>query len=664
MSRWREHFRGLVQPGVGGLPSLRLLLGFPVLLLLLGIILVGVSVNGSSSGAFYPSVKLGHDDALIAGSPERTRSDEWNVQTVWALAQVQQGLPVTNETFPGGGMDATLPQDLPRRDWTIAFRPHLLGFLFLDAGRAIAFKWWLPGLALMAAAFCFILTVLPKRPLVAVLLAVGFYFSSFFQWWFLATTFWPVVWALVAMTAIVWAVRSPSVRSRWAWAGVVGYLTVVMAMGIYVPFIVPVFLVVVFFAIATVVERRTLRMSWRSLLARSGPIVTLGVAAAIVTVVWLASKASTVKAFLGTAYPGQRSTPAGEGGLLSVASIMSSSFTQALQGEQGFLGTNSSEASTFFVVGALLLPVGAWIVWRQRREGGAQPWMIIGMAAVTAVFVAFIFLPGWDAIARLLLLDKSTGNRLKIGIGLASFVVLPYVVRYFDDNPVRAPRWLAISIAGAFFVSQSAIAIASSRIAPASLGYAPLWWLIAVAGAVVLYLFGRNAVLPAAALFSIVAVFSSGGVNPLYRGVFDLRETAMSRQVVRLDSSAPGAWVGVGSGVSTAVLLESGVEAFNGFQGAPSRAMWKMIDPKEAFEGQWNRLAGVSWTGGTGEPQVSNPAADQILSTFDACSNFAQRHVKYVLSDFDGLSTTCLSPIKSFRLPHSTMELYRVSPAD
>jgi hypothetical protein len=639
------------------------MLGVPAILLLLGVVLVGLGVNGSSSGVFYSLVRSGHDDALIAGSPEPIRSDEWNVQTVWAIAQVQQGLPVINETFPGGGMDTTLPQDLPRRDWTVAFRPHLLGFLFLDVGRSIAWKWWLPGLALIAAAFCFVVTVLPKRPLVAVLLAVGFYFSSFFQWWFLATTMWPVVWAFAAMTAIVWAMRSPSGRSRWAFAVVVGYLTVVMAMGIYVPFIVPAVLVVVFFALSQVVEGRVLRMPWWSLFRRGVPIVVLGAGASVVTLVWLASKASTVKAFLGTAYPGQRSTPAGEGGALSAASVVSSSFTQALQGAQGFLGTNSSEASTFFVAGALLLPVGAWVVLRQYRVRGTQPWAIVGMAAVMAVFAAFIFIPGWDAVARLFLLDKSTGNRLKIGIGLASFVVVPYLVRYFDEHPVRAPRWLAGSIAGLFLASQCAIAFAVSRIAPANLGHAPLWWLIALACAVVLYLFGRNAVIPAAALFCVVAIMSSGGVNPLYRGVFDLRDTAMSRQVVRTDASAPGTWVGVGSGVPTAVLLESGVEAFNGFQGAPSRSMWKMIDPKGAFEYQWNRLAGVSWTGGVGEPQVSNPAADQIVSTFDACSAFAQKHVKYVFSDFTGLSTTCLSQIRSFALPHSTVRLYRVGPS-
>ncbi len=95
----------------------------------------------------------GRDPDLLAGTPQLIRTDEWNVQTVWAIAQAEQGLPVENQTFPGG-MDATIPQDLPRADWSVAFRPHLLGFLAWDVDHAIALKWWLPGLSLIAAAYC------------------------------------------------------------------------------------------------------------------------------------------------------------------------------------------------------------------------------------------------------------------------------------------------------------------------------------------------------------------------------------------------------------------------------------------------------------------------------------------------------------------------------
>jgi hypothetical protein len=119
----------------------------------------------------------------------------------------------------------------------------------------------------------------------------------------------------------------------------------------------------------------------------------------------------------------------------------------------------------------------------------------------------------------------------------------------------------------------------------------------------------------------------------------------------------------VGGGLTTAVLLETGVQAYNGFQGAPSDAMWADIDPAGAYEFEWNRLAGVNWIAGQGEPTVSNPAADQIQVTFDACSDFAQANVDYVLADDKRLDLTCLDTVRAFELPKSTLSIYEVVPA-
>ena len=660
---WSDQYRHAVEPRPGGLPRLRVLLVFPALLVILGIVLVALGINGSSSGMFFSQIAYGTDPDLIAGQPQATRSDEWNVQTVWAIAAAEQGLPLVNETFPGG-MDATLPQDLPRADWTVAFRPHLWGFLVMDVDHAIAFKWWLPGLALVAAAYAFLLSVMPRRPGVSAMIATGFFFSPLFQWWYLSTTLWPAVWALVTMSALVWAFESPSRKSRWIWGALVGYLTVVMATGIYVPFIVPAVLVVAFFAVGLVIEHLRPGSGWRASIVRLLPVVAGGVAASVVTGAWLLSKRPTVDAFLGTAYPGNRSTPSGGNGVASFVSAIGSSFTQSLNEERaGLLGVNSSEAATFFFVGIFLLPVVVWIIARQARQArqrGTLPWTIIGLVVVVVLLLAFLYLPGWDALARLLLLDKTTPNRVRLGLGLASLALLAYVIGYLDRQGLRAARWLAGATAAAFLLSQLVIGVAASQLHPAMLDVAPLWWLWAVLSAAAIYLFARRRVGPAATVFLIVTVAGSGLTNPIYRGVLDLRETEVSEAVVALDRPAPKTWVGVGGGLTTAMLLESGVQAYNGFQGAPSADMWSAIDPAGAYEWQWNRLAGVSWVAGPGEPVVVNPAADQISVTFDACTAFAQAKVDYVLADDQRLDRSCLSPVESFELPKSTMLIYEV----
>lgn len=658
-SRW--HGR-ISTPGTDGLPRVRVLLAFPAFLVLLGIVLVALGINGTSSGAFHPSFATGSDPDLIAGEPRAIRSDEWNIYTSWSIAQVEQGLPERSETFPGG-MDTAVPQDLPRRDWSVAFRPHLLGYLALDLDQAAAWKWWVPALALIAATYCFTLTLLPRRPGMAVAIAVGFFFSPFFQWWFLPGTHWPVVWGLTTMTAVVWALARRSWRSRVVWAAVVAYLTVVMAMSLYAPFIVPVALVVPLYTLGVLLAAVRGGEPVRAVLPRLLPILGAAVVAAAVTLVWLATKSEAVAAFLGTQYPGERLTPTGAGGPLELIRTIGSSFSAALDLGAGFLGTNSSEASTFFLIGVFLLPVAGWLVVTSLRRRTTLPWEVIGLAAVVVLFAAFSFLPGWDPVAHALFLDRTTESRLRIGLGVASLALLVSLIRALDAGDLRAPRRLAIPVALVFLLSQVAIAAAVLLVSgPAKLwGAAPFWWADALLSAAAIALIARRRLLAGVAAFVIVSVASTITVNPVYHGVFDLRDTAVGAKVMAVDAEDPGEWVGVGTYLPSAVLLQSGVSGYNGLQGAPSPEMWEQIDPTGTYSYNWNRLGSVNWVPEDGTtPRVFNPTPDLVYVTFDACADFAQDHVDYVLSDASDLDDPCLEPVDTFPLPGYEMTIYRV----
>lgn len=663
-SRWQAARAGYVrmlEPRADGLPRYRVLLSFPALLLVLGIVLIGLGINGTSSGVMHGRVYDGRDPQLIAGTPEPIRSDEWYVGTSWSIAQVQQGLPERNHTMPGG-MDAALPHDLPRADWSVAFRPQLWGYLFLDVDRGMAWKWWAPALAMLAAAFCFLITLLPRRPILAAAITVAFYFSPFFQWWFQPAIFWPTAWALATMSALIWSVANRSVLSRWIWAIVVGYLTAVMAMGIYAPFIVPTVLVVVFFAIGLLIDRFRSGSSVWTVVAQAFPLLVAGGAGGAITAIWLQTKSATVAAFLSTSYPGERLTATGSSNLLSIARAVSSAFSESLKRGGGFLGTNSSEASTFFYIGIFLIPVVVWIVVRSAKLKQRLPWVLIALTAVVLLFLAFFFLPGWNGIAHLLFLDRTTEGRARIGLGLASLAILGYVLRYLDTHSVRAGRIVAAGSALLFLLSQ--LGVAAAVLAVEGFGRlmhdAPLWWLYAIVSSLAIYFFARRRFALGAIAFLLVTVIGGVTVNPIYRGIFDLRTTPMAKAVMRIDRDRPGNWVGLGDVETSAILLESGVRAFNGVQGAPPKKMWNEIDPDHRYKDLWNRLAGIGWISAPGAPTVSNPAPDQILVSFDACAPFAQNHVDYVLSD-QKLPAGCLIREKSFSLPKAKeLSIYRV----
>ena len=663
---WRHvvfRYERFTVPRADNLPTRRVLLAFPAIVLLFGVIVVSFAINGTSSGEMYGKVFAGKDPALIAGQPEIIRSDEWYVNTAWSISQVQQGLPETNHTMPGG-MDAALPHDLPRADWSVIFRPQLWGYLFLDVNHATAFKWWIAALTFIAAAYMFLVTVLPRRPVMAAALATGFFFSPFFQWWFQTVIFWPLAWAFVTLTAMLWAVRARTGHSRWIWAVFVAFLTVIMAMGIYAPFIVPVVLLVALFAIGLVIEEKRSGHSWRTLFLHAAPILAAGVTGGVVTLLWLRSKQKVLDGFLATSYPGQRLTETGSAHVATGARTIGSSFSESLSRGNGLLNINASEAATFFLIGAFLIPVVLWIVYRSAKLRAPLPWTLIAMVTFIVIIVAFSYLPGWDAVAHLLFLDRSTDARLRIGLGLASFVMLALIIRHFDDTKTKAGRALSIGSGATFVLSQIAVALAVIHFGGiATLTHdAPTWWLIALISAASIYFIARRRPAIGAALFLVISVTSTITVNPVYIGVFDLRTAPVTQSVQKVNSREVGAWVGIGGVETSAVLMESGVTAFNGMQGAPSLKMWKEIDPTGRYRFNWNRLAGVGWVTGVGEPVVSNPAADQIISTFDACSRFAQKHVDYVLTTDQGITSTCLVAEQAIAAPKETFTIYRVIP--
>lgn len=625
-----------VRPRADGLPSLRVLLSFPVLLVVAGIVLVSLGLNGTSSGILREGLEKGADPQLVSGEPQPIRSDEYNVQIVWIISQIEQGLPVRNDAFPGG-MDATVQNDLPSTDWSTAFRPHLVPFFFLPTDNAVAARWWIPGLALTGAAFVFVVTLLPRRPVTAALLAVTFFYSPFFQWWYLPITFWPVVWALTVTTALVWCFRSRS-RFRWVLGGASGYLTATMAMGIYVPFIVPCVYVVVGVALGFLFLGRSTGSSWirrRVAAVRAASPVLVGGALGVgVAVVWVATRLDTVRGLLGTVYPGQRSEATGAMAYPNVIGALGAPFSRALEeNTTAGLGANSSEASTFFLAGLFAFGTLLWLLVAQwRRERLLDP-VAVGVVGIALLFGAFAFVPGWDGLAGLLQLDRVKMDRLRIGIGLLSFLV-PVVIARLAEGRERRPSPAWALLAGALAAATVLVVHASLRAGnPGTLALAVDWKWLAAGTVLAAVLFALPRVFLGSVVLAAVVIPVGSVVNPVYRGVYDLNETAVGEAVNEVQDDDPGRWVGVGTRYVADFLLEAGVQGYNGVQTSPPEEMWQQLDPGGRYEDRWNRLANVSWTPGTGEPTISNPASDQIQLTFDSCSTFAAEHVEHVLSD-------------------------------
>ena len=634
------------------------------------IALVAAGVTGSSTGIVHDQVSVTSDDDLLAGEPRGIRSDEWFVQTTWIISQVEQGLPIVNESFPGG-MDTTVQNDLPNLDWSTSFRPHLWGFYFLPLDQAMAWKWWLPALGVISAAYLLSVSLLPRRPATSAMLAVAFFLSPFLQWWYLSLTLYPLMWSALAASAVVWALKSEVRWQRWVIAAGTGYVTVTLAMGIYVPFIVPSVLAVLGFALGAMFVRDSSSLGLMQRLRRLVPLVLSGLAACAVMVVWILTRRETIDGFLSTVYPGERLQGVGAADYGQFVQLISGVFSSSLDRTGGQpLNINASEASTFLLPGLFLIVVAGWLVARIKRDRGWIDWWLIATIGAGAIFIIYMYVPGWDGLARLLFLDRTTYSRARIGVGIVSlFVTLLVVSRYDSYRTLRAvtPVWVKCSSPLLAFAAAALVVIHISSMMPLAEWVdefgrreVAVITISALLLAVSVFLLGSGKPTVGAFTLLTVAVLQGALVNPIYRGVADLRETQTVEAIQEIDVTSGGNWVGInGSLLPTMMLVESGVTSYNGVQGYPSEEMWTAIDPDSRYEHEWNRLATVSWLPGEGAPSPRNPAPDQIQLTFDSCESFAQQHVSWVLSDVD-LDQACLREVDDYQEGETSMRIYEV----
>lgn len=666
--RMTRAYARFVTPRASGLPNL-LVLTIPPLVALVGfVVLVALGISGTSTGIFRMFFETGADPDLLAGTPRAIRSDEWLVQSSWIVSQIEQGFPLLNGSLPGG-MDGTIQNDLPVWDWSTIFRPHVWGFLWLPLDQGMAVRWWLPALAVFAFAYAFVVTILPRHPATAVALAAALLLSPLLQWWFLPTTLWPVAWCFATLVALHWALSSSRLWVRIVSAVGAGYLAVTMAMSIYVPFIVPAAIVVLSVAAFEVVAQRADdRLSMKAILLRLLPLAAAAAAALLSLFLWIRTRTETIEAVTSTVYPGERLEPTGTiDTRAELVSFLSAPFQHALlEYDVAGLGPNQSESAAPLLLSVFLLIPAIVVALRSRAGAGSAlrriDWRLIGPILATVVVLAFLLLPGWDWLAHGALLDRSSTARIRLALALTSVVTAVYLARRVRDAGRPAPWW---SILAAVAVTLGSSAFVFGELSDFRLSLSGFSWIfVTLALALAVVAFPRGWVAGGATALLAASVLVGWGVNPLYAGVFDLRATDVGSEVRSLDEAEPDArWVGIGGLIPTATLVQSGVEQYNGVQTYPPREMWESIDPEGEFEPVWNRLANVNWAVGEGEPEVANPARDQILVTFDSCSTFAQSNVDFVLSD-QPVEQPCVREVKEFVEPGVTLWIYEVVRSD
>jgi hypothetical protein len=640
---------------------------FPAILTLILIILSVLQINGSSMGVyhsyFYGEEK---DPNLIANQPRYIRSDEWVVNTQKALAQKNNDFKVVNDNV-GTGEDISLLSDAPYKDWSVIFKPHNFGFFVLPFDTAFALKWWMLSYFLILSTYFFILTILPDRKLLAILLSLGFLFSPFFQWWYLYGTLGTVYYTLFGLTVFIKLIHSRRISHAVGWGALLAYIGVSFAMILYPPFQIPCVIVAVAFLIGYVFDTKK---SLKKLQLRNNLLIALAavVLASLLVASFLYQKKDVVNAIQNTTYPGHRIIKSGGYDvrhlLSSQLSPLFQSMTKANHYSLPSIGaTNQSESSNFILLLPLLIiPAIVIAFWRRK----VRSYTIIALLGVSLVYTIWLFVPGMDFIGKITQLDKVPHNRALIGIGLLNLLMIVAFIKCYGGmkqkiSTARSSVYALLVLVLILFINFNVV-----QLFPLFISYKTAI-LLAIPFAIIIFCLMRKYFISAAALLLLFGFLSTCFINPLYFGTQTLSETPVSKAIREVSGSSKKRWV------SEQLLVENfasmnGRPSLTGAYLYPQLKLWDQLGQKDK-ENLYNRYAHVNFTfdrdeAKTVKPIINSPSPDQFNVYIEPCDGFLKKtNVGYLLTTakFSSEEAPCLTLAKEVRHPMVIYYIYRVT---
>jgi len=649
---------------------------FPIFILIALGILTIVKISGSSIGPYYDYYFNGESSSnLIAGDLRGVRTDEWLVTTQLTMAQEAAGFPVVNENI-GQGKNMSLISDVPYIEWSAAFKPQNFSFLVMPLENAFAFKWWFLVATLLVSSYFLALRFLPKKYLIASLIAVIFSFSPFIFWWYQSITIMPIVWIIVALVFAIRILdnRSLAVFQRFSAAKLLTQLTLaagltysVVAFGLvlYPAFQIPLAIVVLLFLVGYFLSLRqnTEKPHRKSLYKSLIPIVAAGFAAIAIVGAFVFTRVDAIQDITGTVYPGARSIDSGEVAAKHIIALLAfdqyrllddSIQTSALDAVQ----SNQSEMSSFLVLSFLyIIPLSLFGAWRWRKQKKID-WITVGILLGNAILFCHLLFPLFTPLSKIFFLQAVPPIRLLIGMGLLGTLSLIYLIsvlrKYKKDlRPYIKPVTIAYTAVLIVFYLVGIIYLHHKF--PEYIGDIRIAILIAT-----LYIVGVVGTMLSKPIFGLsilatMTVLFTATIQPMYVGLGPIYKNDVVNTIQKV-SDDTSVW-----GVSGDMLLEnmptiSDRKNVSGTQFSPDNEYWNQIQNNDT-DIIYNRYAHVLLNDDQ-EDQLHLVQADYFTAKI-SCTNLVGKTVTHILSN-KPIKSTCYELIKTLDLPTRSIYFYKM----
>ncbi len=626
---------------------------FPSALAILLICLTVFRISGTSVGIYdhYFNGSNHKDSHLIYGIPEAIRSDEWLVNTQMIIAQSQAGYPHINHNL-GTGRDMSLVVDVPYKEWSVVFKPQNLAFFVLPIEYAFAFKWWLLLYLLVLSCYFLALRILPGQRLLASLAGLSFGLSPFIFWWYQTITLAPLFYGVFILLLSLRLLYGEPIKlykatlsaklSTTVHVILLAYILVAFTLVLYPPFQIPVIIV-----IAAVVAGYFVQTAQHGVFSRDGirrmlPFAIALVLAGAVCLAFVQTRSGVIKAIQQSSYPGARVVSAGGYRPFRLTDSFLQPQLQRPERAAHYFN-NQSEASNFLLLLPFLFLPGITLIINDARRKRLD-WPFIFLQLPIFIFLADMFVPAFQLLYKVTLLDKVPHERLIIGLGIISFIHALFIIRKLTDYSMR--RYLRYSVA----LSYAALCLAVLLIAgkyvrhnyPLFISSIPL-----IAGLALLFSAIVGLILVRKPIIGMALLVFLGGASiyrtdPLYSGLGPLLHNNVST-TIRASSKPDDTFVALDDIYIENFGFLSGRNSISGVESYPDNKFWQHVEGTKSAN-IYNRYAHILFSTSQTMPPLQLRQSDLFAVRF-TCDQFIVRNV-----DFAGALQ--ISPVNCY-LRHS-----------
>lgn len=560
-------------------------------------------------------------DGTIVGVPRMIRTDEWLVQTPYAISQVSTGNQFNNPSYGLSGMNMVLAYNSPVLDISILGKPFNWGFLFLGASRGLSWYWCFKLLGMLLLSFEFAMILTKKNRFLSVIGSFWITFTPAIQWWFMQHLGDIVFYSLAIMVGVhhYFLTKSKGLKVLLAIglsSSIIGFVLV-----IYPAFQVPfAYLIATFFLIEFISALRNRRVSRSDLL-----IMSLTLLSATSIAGWtLYRSLDALSATMNTVYPGSRVSLGGE---LEI-SRLSDLLLNFILPFKIPTWTNQVEASSAVTLLPFLLPTMPLYLGKDTIRKNIFGIFVTVFCLLLATF-AIVGIP--EAVAKITLFSYVTGGRAWQAMSVMSiFASLWFIALIWNSR--RKVSKLSVLIATVVAVGLGFLFLQRTDF----VGFMGKKYLLAFLGlmlVVVLAGLSKKKVIFSLIMTTFIAL-SGMTVNPTVKGLDVIEDKKLTHTIRSLvKENEEGLWLTETRAYNYPQMF--GAKTINSVRFYPDLELMNILDPNGDFESEWNRYAHMNVSISDVGTQISVGPAPDVLEIQLSLEDFERLGIDYVLTDRD-----------------------------